>query len=342
MSASSIAGLKELLEGLNLSDKLQQATAWCADAGADSVADLDGYEEELAAALALPRIKKDKLVKALRAGGATTPHSAAAAQQAGQQATPPAAMPTAPPQPTPPQPPPPPPPTPPPVAQPVGPPRPSDAAVRPEKKGGFLQEAAGFIGWLFGGGSPAPAPAPAPAPTPTPTPAPPRPSDAAARQLLGKVGMGSLEEAVGARELAWGAKQLDDADAKVVAYVVAASSSMATLNLGGNSIGDEGAKAIAEAVSVSGSLVNLALGSNIGDEGAKALAEAIRSSGSLVTLGLNRCGIGDEGAKALAEAVRSSGSMASLWLNDNSNIGAAGKQSLRDDVRGRQGFNLRL
>ena len=50
--------------------------------------------------------------------------------------------------------------------------------------------------------------------------------------------------------------------------------------------------------------------------------------------------IGDLGAKAIAEAVKSSGSMATLYLLYNSNIGAAGKQSLQDAVRGRQGFNL--
>ena len=72
-AAASIAGLKELLEGLNLGDKLAEAEAWCVDAGADSVADLDGYEEDLADALQLPRIKKDKLVKALKAGGAPPP-----------------------------------------------------------------------------------------------------------------------------------------------------------------------------------------------------------------------------------------------------------------------------
>ena len=69
-ATASIAGLKELLEGLNLGDKLAEAAAWCVDSGADSVADLEGYEEKLAAALNLPRIKKDKLVKALKAGGA--------------------------------------------------------------------------------------------------------------------------------------------------------------------------------------------------------------------------------------------------------------------------------
>ena len=41
--------------------------------------------------------------------------------------------------------------------------------------------------------------------------------------------VGSLEEAVGARELYWHSKGLDDEDAKVVAYVVAVSGSLVEL-----------------------------------------------------------------------------------------------------------------
>ena len=73
-------------------------------------------------------------------------------------------------------------------------------------------------------------PAPAPASVP-----PPRPSDAALCALLEKVG-GTFEQAVhareldwGARELGWGPKKLNADDAKVVAYVVAVSSSLVTL-----------------------------------------------------------------------------------------------------------------
>ena len=83
--------------------------------------------------------------------------------------------------------------------------------------------------------SPAPAPAPPPAPAPVlpPAPAPasvppPRPSDAALCALLEKVG-GTFEQAVHARELDWENKNLNADDAKVVAYVVAVNSSLATL-----------------------------------------------------------------------------------------------------------------
>ena len=111
---------------------------------------------------------------------------------------------------------------------------------------------------------------------------PSRPSDAAVQRLLGKVGVGSLEEAVGATELKWHRKGLDAEDAKVVAYVVGASGSLAELDLRGNKIGAAGAKAIADAIGASGSLAGLYLGgNNIGDEGAKALAAGVAASGSL-------------------------------------------------------------
>ena len=128
---------------------------------------------------------------------------------------------------------------------------------------------------------------------------------------------------------------------RVAARLLRVSSSLAILDLAYCGIGDEGAKALAAGVAASGSLVKLDLyGNRIGDEGAKALAEAVRVSGSLVKLVLIRCGIGDEGAKALAAGVAASGSMATLYLDYNSKIGVAAKQSLRDAVQGRQGFDL--
>ena len=85
---------------------------------------------------------------------------------------------------------------------------------------------------VLGGGMPAPPPAPAPVLPPAPAPAsvpPPKPSDAALCALLEKVG-GTFEQAVHARELGdWNGKNLNADDAKVVAYVVAVSSSLVTL-----------------------------------------------------------------------------------------------------------------
>ena len=59
-------------------------------------------------------------------------------------------------------------------------------------------------------------------------------------------------------------------------------------------------RSIAAAVAASGSLAHLQLGrNNFGDEGAKAMAAAVAASGSLTHLDLWRNDIGVEGAKAL-------------------------------------------
>lgn len=143
-----------------------------------------------------------------------------------------------------------------------------------------------------------------------------RPSDAAVRRLLEKVGMQSLEEAVCATRLQWFKKNLDNEDAQVVAHVVAGSLSLTSLALYTNQIGDEGVKALAAGVAASNSLKELWLGENqIGDEGAKALAASVAANSSLTELYLDH------------------------QHNRNNKLGDAAKKSLRDAVRGRQGFD---
>ena len=61
-----VEGLAELLVDAKSTDKLATAEAWCIEQGADSVADLAGYESDFIAHLALPRIKTDKLRAALK------------------------------------------------------------------------------------------------------------------------------------------------------------------------------------------------------------------------------------------------------------------------------------
>ena len=60
--------LEDLLHSLSLSDKMNQAIAWCKTEGAASIEDLtdETYAQELAAALQLPPIRANKLVKALK------------------------------------------------------------------------------------------------------------------------------------------------------------------------------------------------------------------------------------------------------------------------------------
>jgi len=141
-----------------------------------------------------------------------------------------------------------------------------------------------------------------------------RPSDAAVRRLLKKVGMQSLEEAVGATRLQWCNKNLDTEDARVVAHVVAGSRSLTSLALYTNHIGDEGVAALAAGVAASSSLKELWLGENQ---------------------------LGDESAKALATGVAANSSLTELYVDGRNNkIGAAAKQSLQDAVRGRQGFDF--
>ena len=72
------------------------------------------------------------------------------------------------------------------------------------------------------------------------------------------------------------------------------------------------------------------------------LAPEIAVHRSLTKLDLNRNCIGDEGAKALAEALRVNHMVTELDLRENENIGAAGKEALREAVKGRAGFELKL
>ena len=107
------------------------------------------------------------------------------------------------------------------------------------------------------------------------------PSDAAVQRLLKKVGLDSLEEALSANELDWSCKNLTADDAKVVAYVVAYSSSLTSLSLSFNDIGAEGGAAIVEALKVTGLLTTLDLeGNDLGPEGGVAIAEALKVNSS--------------------------------------------------------------
>ena len=66
---AQVAGLAELLHGLNLSGYLGAASRWCVDNGADAVDDLPDYADDFVDALGLPRIKRDKLLRAIRGKG---------------------------------------------------------------------------------------------------------------------------------------------------------------------------------------------------------------------------------------------------------------------------------
>jgi len=129
--------------------------------------------------------------------------------------------------------------------------------------------------------------------------------------------------------------------AKAIAEALKVNAVVTTLSLYYNQIGDEGAKAIAESLKVNAVLTTLDLyRNNIGPEGAKAIAEVLKVNAVLTFLQLGWNGIGDEGAKAIAEALKINVVLTSLDLRFNSNMGDAGRQAVRDAVKGRSGFQL--
>jgi len=133
---------------------------------------------------------------------------------------------------------------------------------------------------------------------------------------------------------------IGDEGTKALAAAVAANGKFTSLYVGWCCIGDEGAKALGEAIRASSSFATLLLSrNNIGDEGVKAIAAGMAAIGSLAELFLTENKIGDEGANAIAKAIPTNSSLTTLSLGRN-NIGDAAKQSLRDAVRGRQGFDL--
>jgi len=68
LAAAEVGGLRELLEGLKLSDSLPAASAWCREQGVDTLAELREAEMELelVEALALKPGKAKILLKRLQ------------------------------------------------------------------------------------------------------------------------------------------------------------------------------------------------------------------------------------------------------------------------------------
>jgi len=131
---------------------------------------------------------------------------------------------------------------------------------------------------------------------------------------------------------------------KEAAAVIAKQFSASEIHLQKKGLTAYDATVVAEILksNTSVTIIHLYGNKEIGDEGAKALAAALKVNKTVKELYLEQCGIGDDGAAALAEALRPNTSLTKLYLYGNNGIGVQGKQLLRDAVKGRQGFELRV
>ena len=119
----------------------------------------------------------------------------------------------------------------------------------------------------------------------------------------------------------------------------------AQLNLAGNDLRAEGAAAIGEALKLNGSLTSLDVKENhhLGEAGWCGIFDALRDNpqNKIAKWDLVNQGITPTIAKSLAAYVAVSGSLTSLNVRGN-HIGEASQNQLRDIVKDRSGFELKL
>tara|TARA_B110001452_G_scaffold264878_1_gene268616 strand:- start:10 stop:1203 length:1194 start_codon:yes stop_codon:yes gene_type:complete len=126
---------------------------------------------------------------------------------------------------------------------------------------------------------------------------------------------------------------------KVLAEIKCKAGAGGSVDLGAKMIRDCHVEALCAAV-VKYEVTWLRLDTNqLGDEGAKAIAAMLRANRSLKDLSLLGNKIGDAGAEAIAAMLRVNRSLNYLDLRGN-DIGHPAKQSVRDAVMGRKGFQL--
>ena len=117
---------------------------------------------------------------------------------------------------------------------------------------------------------------------------------------------------------------------------------MTKVVLNGNLLGPDAGAGVAEVLRRG--VVRLHLNGNaLGDAGVEALAAAFKegAGAKLQTLDLQYNGITAQGAQALAGCLAACGSLRELHLYDNE-LDDAAKQTLREAVAGREGFELRM
>ena len=79
----------------------------------------------------------------------------------------------------------------------------------------------------------------------------------------------------------------------------------------------------------------------LGKEAALELVSIFREK-QMTSVGLGGCSLGADGAKAVAEYLQLSGSLTSLDVNGSNKLDAASKELLRDTVKDRSGFELKM
>ena len=132
---------------------------------------------------------------------------------------------------------------------------------------------------------------------------------------------------------------IQDAGAAAISIALKESSSLITLNLGGNSIGDAGASSLSQTLKANSSLNRLWLDFNkIGVAGASSLSQALTANSSLTRLDLANNRIGEAGASALSQALTGNSSLTSLNVSGNS-IGDAGASALSQALKANYSLN---
>ena len=115
---------------------------------------------------------------------------------------------------------------------------------------------------------------------------------------------------------------------------------LTSLDVGGNNLDEEAALGIVKAARQHDRMTSFGLaGCKIGPTGAKEIADYVQFTAVLTNLNLELNSLGPEGGKAIAEALETNAVLTKIDVRANS-LDEAAKQSVRDAVSGREGFEL--
>jgi len=126
------------------------------------------------------------------------------------------------------------------------------------------------------------------------------------------------EEALTAKHLQWGWKEMGKEDGAALAFVIRNNPVCITLDLFVNEIYEEAGALVGLALKDNVKLKSLDLQqAQIGVEGGRAIAEALRTNTTLMNLKLYYNCLGPVGTKAIAEALQANTKLTNLDLGDN-------------------------